>query len=192
MYRIYFMAIETRAYDGSHIPQFLLDDEATTRKILPQAETTVFIDPKTITRESFLELDGLMQETILISLLTTGNSEKVGNLRPDFQMDRQLTFDEERMAKWTWEITQGEKPLTTPLHDMDNPSYALIHRTVFSMPKEELTGILERERQRRMLFAPGMFSPAEDIGKFRPAIRYRGILENHIEEDNRKPLKKAA
>ena len=161
---------------------------------LPDGIRNFVIIPDAISGEQFRGLDGINQETVLISLLKRGNVGKVNELRPDFEMDRPLDYDEKRMADWTSAITSRDVPITAPAHDDQDTLFAQIHHTAYSMPKNDLAAILENERQRKIKFTPGLFAPAQPIERFTAARRYRAMLEVQVakEEARESTRKKAA
>ncbi len=132
----------------------------------------------------FWQLPGLTQEYILLRDYAAGKRDEIARLRPDFEMSRPLEPDEVRVADWTYEITRREVPITPPISETDDGLFSLIHHSVYSMSKNELAGVLERERQRAIEFSPGLFAPAEPIGRFTAARRYRAILEAKIASED--------
>ncbi len=164
---------------------------------LPESNLNQVLFTSTVSPEAFRAQSGNVQERILIRLFELGNTAKISELRPDFEMDRPLTLNEKFLGKYTWELAQRNEPIT-PRLDMEDAALAQVYHTVYpAFTKEGLASFLENERQRHILYG-GMFTPEQDIEhggymKFTAARRYRAILENHIEEEkNQQNLRQAA
>ncbi len=153
------------------------------RPILTDTATHEPIYAGLITPEGFNSLEGNMQEAVLLNLMETDNKDQIRKLRPDFEIDRPLTYDEKRLSEWTASITSHEEPILAPRIEIEDGLFAQIHHTVYYdfEKREDLAVVLERERQRRIQFTPGQFAPSENLGKYSAAIRYRGNLERQIQ-----------
>lgn len=144
------------------------------RATLPEGLTTPNIAP-----EQLQELTGFQQESVFISLIENGNLKKVDGLWKAMNALEPLDMlrDDRRVALWTWQSSHSPKPITPDNHE---EYFGQLNRTVPSLGKEKLAQILERERQRAIEFAPGMFFPMEDIGIFTAPRRYFTILSEFV------------
>jgi len=137
------------------------------------SETTTGINPRLLNPESFQNLDGYLQQASLLSLLRSGDIEKIDELRPDVRANEPPTKDEITMGFLVREITKRGKPIIVPPIDIPDSLFAQIYALGYPASKQNLAAVLERERQRAQIeFPKSLFTPAENIGSFTAARRY--------------------
>src|SRR3989304_8626963 len=67
--------------------------------------------PKIITSEQFRNLDGLMQEAVLLSWLRNGDLAKIASSRPDFNIYALLSDSEEAISFLTRIMLKKDEPI---------------------------------------------------------------------------------
>jgi len=135
--------------------------------------------PKIITSEQFRNLDGLMQEAVLLSLLRSEDIPKIESFRPDFNIYAPLSDSEEAISFLTRIMLKKDEPITKE-SSHDDDVFAQIYALSYPEDRQVLLDKLERERLRATEeFPNGLFAPTEILGNIPPARRY---LANLLEE----------
>lgn len=149
-------------------------------------------NPSNISQEEFVVIPGEIQEFSLKHLIKAEDTESLNRLRGDMQWDRDPSRYEIDLTRAINDITQREEPIKD--ESSGDSLYSFI-RTYVNYSEPDLARKLESERIRRIDQPDFMFYSWEFIGGYDPAIRYRILLEDKVEqeiEEERKASKREA
>jgi hypothetical protein len=140
-------------------------------------DDSALININSLTSRSFRELNGYMQEDVLLVLIDEGNREKLTELRPDFRPYDRLAEEEKTVSFLVGEIIREDFQITNAPDNLLRSDIAQVYSLCHPISKEELICKLQRERNRANgEFPNAFFAPAEDLGPFRAARRYFASL----------------
>lgn len=158
-------------------------------------EKDASIDPKTLTPEAFRELNGYMQEDILLSLLSVNDLDRIADLRKDLEPHKDVSGELKTVSYLAGEVARDNFPITPPSGASPRSDIAQLHALCYPISEDELVAKLQRERERaESEFPNAFFAPAEDIGPFSAPRRYFATLvmaldkNHHYSRDFFRPL----